>query len=408
MKIEIAKNDLKESLDIANATLGSGSDITSHFLFERIGESVFISSCNPPRVYSSIPLKHANVEGNEAFTVEGKRFMSAVNAVHGLLKIELVEKQVKITSPKGTAEFPSLDPEVFPPWREMLTECQPSVDVSSSLIYDTLNVSRPYASTDDQRRPELCMINFTGGKAFACDGFGLAMSKHDAFNGLDVKFHIKDVPPALKFLKAHDGNDLSVLKSEKAVFMKNEDGAVFGMMALPFTMPTAITQKYIEAFGWVPRRVWRIKKEELLNSIQFLTSGADDTVLKVNFIHPESETLSPPRVEMPAASGKGIMSYSLEEAPLSFELTADLDLDSITDKGEKLKAARMRLDRSGDCGEDIESFGFNHKFMKRALDVSDSILTFGCNKEGEKRGYMLFSQVTSNGVEVVSILGWMV
>ena len=408
MKIEIAKNDLKETLDIANATLGSGSDITSHFLFERIGENVFISSCNPPRVYSSIPLKHLKVEGTESFTVEGKRFMSAVNAVNGLLKIELVEKQVKVTSTKGTAEFPSLDPMVFPPWREMLLECEPSGEVQASLIYDTLNVSRPYSSTDEQRRPELCMVNFTGGKAFACDGFGLAMSKHQDFAGLEVKFHIKDVPSASKFLKAHDGNTLTFLKSEKAVFIKNDDGAVFGMMALPFTMPAAITQKYIDAFNWVPRRVWRIKKDELLNAIQFLTSGADDTVLKVTYTHPESETMALPRVEMPAASGKGVMSYSLEEAPLSFELKDDTDLDSVLDKGERLKASRLRQDKKGEGGEDIESFGFNHKFMKRALDVSDNIITFGCNKEGANRGYMLFSQVTSNGVEVVSILGWMV
>jgi hypothetical protein len=407
MKIEISKNDLKETLDIANATLGSGSDITSHFFFEKIGSEVFISTAEPPRLYSSIPLKHAKIEGDSSFTVEGKRFLSAVNAVHGLLTITFDNSQVTLTSAKGKADFSSLDPEAFPPWRDLLAQSKEETSIVSNVLSETLNVTKPYSSVDDQRRPELCMVNFTKGKAFTCDGFGLAMAEHPLFEGLELKFHIKDVPAAAKFLKAHDGNNISILKSDKAVFLKSEDGALFGMTALPYTMPNAVTEKYIEAFSWVPRRVWRIKKDDFLSAIQFLSAGADETQLRVEFIHPESETLSPPRLQMPSARN-GVLSYSLEEVPLSKSYPTEADCLAISNKGERLAAQRKLLDLQGETLPDIESFGFNIKYMKRALDVSEGVMTFGCNREGEKRGYMLFKQHTHTGIEVVCILGWMI
>lgn len=407
MKIEISKNDLKESLDIVNATLGGGADITSHFLFEKIGEQVFVSTVEPPRLFSSVPLKHAKFEGDSPFTVEGKRFLMAVNAVHGVLTISFENNQVTLTSNKGKADFASLDPEAFPPWRDILADCAETASVPSGVLYETLNVSKPYSSTDDQRRPELCMVNFTKGKAFTCDGFGLAMAEHPLFQGLELKFHIKDVPPALKFLKAHDGHDFKILKSEKAVFLKSEDGALFGMTALPYTMPNAVTEKYVESFSWVPRRVWRIKKDDFLSAIQFLSAGADESQLRVEFIHPEAETLSPPRLQMPSARN-GVLSYSLEEVPLSRNVADEAECLAISDKGERLAALRKLLDKQGESLPDIESFGFNIKYMKRALDVCDGVMTFGCNREGEKRGYMLFKQQTSTGVEFVCILGWMI
>src|SRR6056300_1701998 len=100
--IKIAKNDLKETLGIAQATLGNGPDITSHFLFEKVGETVFISSCNPPRLFSSVPLKGIKVEGEGDFTIEGKRLLQSINAVEGLLKIKCEEGNVTIKSDRGS------------------------------------------------------------------------------------------------------------------------------------------------------------------------------------------------------------------------------------------------------------------------------------------------------------------
>ena len=70
----------------------------------------------------------------------------------------------------------------------------------------------------------------------------------------------------------------------------------------------------------------------------------------------------------------------------------------------------MLADKKGETeGEDIESFSFNIGYMKRSLDASHSdYVTFGCNREGEKRGYMLFKQQTDSGATILSVLGWMI
>ena len=149
-----------KKLSIAQATLGNGPDITSHFLFEKVGDEVFVSACNPPRIYSSIPLKGCKIdeveveetdlegEGEEEieaqdafqpFTLEGKRILKAINAVNGLLSISVDNGSVSITSDKGTLELSSLDPTVFPPWRDLLSEAKEMTDVPANVLHDTLS-----------------------------------------------------------------------------------------------------------------------------------------------------------------------------------------------------------------------------------------------------------------------------
>ncbi len=418
--MKISKNDLKETLSIAQATLGNGPDITSHFLFELVKGEVFVSACNLPRIYSSVPLKGVKVDQVEnedgdtvssfqSFTLEGKRVLQAIDAVEGLLSIKIEEGQVSIISDKGTVDLSSLDPTAFPPWREMLKDAQKQSEVPSSVLHDTLLTSKPFAHTDEGARGELAQVYIKDGMAFACDGFGLSMAKSESFKDLDVKFHIKDVSPAVKFLKAHEGHSIEVSKSQKASFLKSEDGAIFGLMDVDFDMPKPITEKYIEAFSWTPRRVWRIKNADFSNALKFLSSGADGANLKVKLIDAEAEALSPPRLEMDAYNGRSVISYSLDPVSLSVELTEDLDLNTIEDIGERMYASRLLKDMKGETeGEDIDSFHFNIDYMRRSLDVTSKVITFGCNREGETRGYMLFKQATSSGVEIVSILGWMV
>ena len=417
--MKISKNDLKETLSIAQATLGNGPDITSHFLFEVVKGEVFVSACNLPRIYSSIPLKGVkidqveNEEGEtvssfQSFTLEGKRVLQAIDAVGGLLSIEVEEGQVSIISEKGTVDLSSLDPTAFPPWRDMLKDAQKQSQVPSGVLHDTLLTSKPFAHTNEAEKPELAQVYVKDGMAFACDGFGLSMAKSDSFKDLDIKFHIKDISPAVKFLKAHEGHSIEVLKSDKAIFLKTEDGAIFGLMDVPFDMPKPITEKYVEAFDWTPRRVWRMNKSDFANALKFLSSGAEETNLKVKLIDSEAETFSPPKLEMDAYNGRSIISYSLDPVNLSVELTDDFDLNTIEDIGERMYASRLLKDKNGETeGEDIEFFHFNIDYMKRSLDVTSNVITFGCNREGE-RGYMLFKQATSSGVEIVSILGWMV
>ena len=137
-------------------------------------------------------------------------------------------------------------------------------------------------------------------------------------------------------------------------------------------------------------------------------SGGSETDYKIRMIDPEAEKMSPPRWEMDASTGKGIISYSIEEVDYEDEITADYDVESISDLADRMYVDRQVLSLNGNEDEDIEDFYFNHKYMKRALDVADKVVTLGCNKEGENRGYMIFKQATPSNVEITCIVGWMV
>jgi hypothetical protein len=409
MKITVSTTDLKETLSIAQATLGKGPDITSHFVFKKTGSGVSVLTCDPPRLFSAIPLKGCTVEGNEPFSVEGKRFLQAISAVSGVLEISHVEGDVNFVSDKGKLVFSSLDTTAFPPWSEMFESSEHKTQVPAGKLSSALTSLKPYISDDEARRPELCMALFKGGRGYACDGFGLSMARDEAFNNLSLKVHFKDIPSLVKFLKSHDGHSISVHEGEKASFLKTEDGAVLGFMHLPFDMPQKITDTYAEAFDWTPRRVWRFEKSAFLTAINFLTSGASPTDLKVNFKHAEGELLSSPTLEMKPYSGKGTLSYALDLLPPSVANLAEADLSSISDPGEHMYLSRLKSDAEGTTeGDDVSEFGFNHLYMKRALDVVDGALSIGSTRENARRGYMLFKHKTDGGVEVASIVGWMV
>lgn len=399
MKITISTQDLKEALGIAQNTLGSSNDITSHFVFAKDGTGASILSCSPPRVFSKIPLVGATVTESGDFSLDGKRILKAIGAVSGVLNLSHEEGSVGIKSEKGEMTLGSLNPESFPPWVDKLGEAGEGVEVASNILYDTLQSLKAYISTDDTRRPELAMLVVEGGKAYACDGFGLAVARHDDLKDLDLKIHHKDVAPLMKFLKAHEGDMITIKSGGQATFYCAEEGAVFGTMDLPFNFP-AITAQYADAFDWVPRRVWRVSKDSMMMAVNFLSAGASDTDYKMTFSHSEGDLL-PPNLEMRPNSGKGTLSYTLEVPPFEH---GETELDQIENPADRMYASRMREEVEGD---DIPTFNFNYLYMKRAVDTTDSIITFGCNQEGNK-GYMVFKDIRPSGVETVSIVGWMI
>lgn len=404
MKITISTNDLKEALSIAQNTLGSSSDITSHFVFVPSSNGVSVMACEPPRTFSKIPCLGATIQDFEdsvGFSIDGKRTLQAIGAVTGVLEISDESGDVTIKSDKGTLSLSSLDPNAFPPWLDKFNGAEGEKSIPSSVLYDCLNQLKAYISTDDSRRPELAMLYVNEGKAYACDGFGLCVARHEALEGVTLKLHFKDVAPLCKFLKAHDGHAITIKSGGQATFFVSENNAVFGTMDLPHTYPTAITTHNALDFDMVPRRVWRLSKGDMLTAINFLSAGADKTDLKVVFKDPEGEIGSTPVVEMRPASGKGSMSFKLEVPAYDLD---NAKLEGITDPGERMFVARSKATDTE--GEDIESFNFNYLYMKRAVEGIDQFIYMGCNRQ-QGKGYMLFKSQCSSSVEIVSVIGWM-
>ena len=402
MKITVSAQDLKETIGIAQNTLGSNQDITSHFIFSSEGTGVNVMACSPPRQFSKVPVIGATLQEEGEFSIEGKRLSSIVGVAKGVIEISYDDetKEVSIKTENGEGTNSSLDPASFPPWNDKLTQATKAKEVSASVLYDVLSAIRVYVSQEDSRRPELAMLLIEDGKAYACDGFMLGIARHDELKDLEVKIHFKDISPLMKFLKAYDGNAIEILSGGQATFFKAEDGAAFGVMDLPYTFPP-ITQQYADAFDWTPRRVWRLSKDSLVGGLTFLSAFADKTDYRVSFKDPEDEALLPPQISMAPSSGKGDLSYNLEVP--TFEFDESTDLSTITDLGELMYATRLR--EAGE-GDDIPSFDFNYLSIKKAIEAQDNIIVMGCNREGNK-GYMLFKSEYNSGVQTVSIIGWM-
>jgi len=397
MQINISTPDLKEALSLSQNTLGTNSDITSHFVFVKEGTNASVLSCTLPRTFTKVPLVGATVTGDDPFTVEGKRIMQAISAVSGVLEIKSDDEGgVSISLEKGEIALPSLDSDSFPPWITKLEEATSMKSISASILYDAINSLKSYVSVEENRRPELAMLYVSDGKAYGCDGFGMSVARHDDLNGIDLKIHTKDLAPLSKFLKANDGGLIEVLSGEQCYFFKAQNGAVFGLTDLPHTFPQVVIN-YAEAFDWTPHKVWAVTKSSLNTAIKFLRAGADTSDCKVSF-NDEGDILAP-SLSMRPSSGKGSLSYSLDLASLP---TPEEGVE-IVDPGEK-----MYQDRQSEASDvSIDSFSFNYLYMVRAMESLSENIFIGCNQENNK-GYMVFKAIQPSGLETVSVVGWMV
>jgi hypothetical protein len=111
---------------------------------------------------------------------------------------------------------------------------------------------------------------------------------------------------------------------------------------------------------------------------------------------------------MKPSSGKGVLTCSLDSISFKPEEGVEVDPATIENLGERMWVDRYLQDKSEE-GDDIASWKFNFLFMKRAIDVlSTESIIFGCNQESEKRGYMVFKNLTSNNVDVASVVGWII
>lgn len=399
MKISISTADLREALSLSQNTLGSTQDITSHFIFVKDGTGASVMSCSLPRTFTKVPLIGATVVGTGSFTMEGKRVVQAINAVSGVLEIESSDEDgsVSIKTENGSLALSSLNTESFPPWVEKFNSSSKVSEISASILHDVISSLKAYVSTEDNRRPELAMLYVDGGKAYACDGFGMSVAQHDDLQGISLKIHTKDLAPLQKFLKSSEGHVIEILNGEHSHFFKAEDGAVFGVMGLTHTFPSVVFS-YAEAFSWTPNNVWGVTKESLTTAIKFLRAGADSSDVKVGFI--DEGGLLAPKLSMRPSNGKGDLSYTLTTCTPE---DMDQEIELYSDLGERMYVARQR--EASDIN--IKEFGFNYHFMLRALESCSSNVYIGCNQEANK-GYMVFKNRQDSGVETVSVVGWMV
>lgn len=426
MKITISQSDLKEALSIAQSTLSSSLDITSHFLFvcDPKSSNAYVCSTDAPRTFSMIPLTGStlshgeDVEEEVRFTVEGKRIMNVISHVEGVLTLSYDEdqKELEFKDSNGVNYFSSLNPSDFPPfedkYKKAVEKIQTKILISANKLYETLHALKPYVSTDDTRRPELCVVAFVNGVAHSCDGFGLGMVKDDSFKDLNgLKIHQKDISSMMKYLKAHQGNDVEYINATQSTFFKMSDGAVYGFMDTPHQYPDQITTTYKNAFDFLPNRSWAFNKSKFISALSFLSAGADSENNTITFTDDLSEPHLCPRIEMSASSssrmiGRDVSSVDQEIPLREDEEIKDFDFSTIPHIGQSMLIADRVNRAKGDAKEDVPSWKFNGEYMKRVLDSLDDTVYFGVEKESDGRGYIVFKNSSPSDLKVTSVVGW--
>jgi len=427
VSITVSHNDLKDALNIAQSTLSNSSDITSHFLFicNPSTNTVHVCSSELPRTFSMIPLTGANLtfdaeqEDDVRFTVQGKRLVSCNSHVNGVLTItyNYDEKEVTFSDAQGVNYFSSLNPSDFPDWEDKLNEAindvgENKVLIDSDKLYETILSLKPYVSLDETRRPELCVLAFKDGVGYTCDGFGLGMARDDSFNALgDMMIHYLDFNSLTKYLKAHSGNDVEVLKSSQATFFKMPDGAVYGYMNSPYTYPQQITEKYSDSFDYFPNRTWGFNKNSLASALSFMMAGANEGDTTFIFTDDLNETHLPPRIEMESSASSNMVGRDLNPIKPEIPLTEnqelkDFDFSQVYNLGERMLIADLVNRAKGESKEDVPTFKFNSLSLKRILDTVKDNIYFGVQSEEQGRGYMIFKNTTDTGIQVASVYGW--
>jgi len=250
MNIEIAKSDLVEALNVSSLTVGSGSDLSSHYLF-RVQDGAVETLSYDMRVFSRVPLtcKHEGDDG-DAFTVEAWRLDKWVNSVgDGVLTLATGENgEVLAKGPRAKIKLRSLDPSRFPYWDGLMAEAEETGKVDPSTLHRALTLSKWFVSTDDTSRPEICQAEATEGVLQATNRRAVSSVKMLDLPDLNLRIPGKDLGTVIRFLqdKYTMENPVTVQEASRpagsgggscAVFLR-PDGSYIGVSRPTAAMPT--------------------------------------------------------------------------------------------------------------------------------------------------------------------------
>ena len=249
MNIEVAKSDLEVALKVASTTVGSGSDLSSHYLFRyRDGQAEVLSY--DMRVFSRAPFT-ATVEGDDdaAFTVEAWRLDKWISSVgDGVLTLTCDDQgQVTAKGPRSKVKLRSLDASRFPYWDGLMAEAEDVGDVAPATLHRALSLSKHFVSSDDTSRPEICQAEATDGVLKATNRRAVSSVTVRDLPGLDLRVPGKDLSVILKFLsdKVTQDDDVSVKRASRpdgsgggaaAIFLR-PDGSYVGVSRPTTAMP---------------------------------------------------------------------------------------------------------------------------------------------------------------------------
>lgn len=287
MRFKVAKSDLEAALQVVNASLaGTGSDITTHYVFRRNGpdgdgkygiEVLTYSG----QIFSSCPLIVSVEDPGDktGFTVEGWRLKHWLQYIpeDSVPEFTLDDGEVTVRVKRGKQTFQSLDPSSFPYWDKTLAESEVKARVPADRLSAALGYSKLFAMDKGTKQPEMCVCEVHDGILYSSDKKAATLIRITGMEKSEMRVHSKDVSGFQAFLATAGDGEVEVLEHDRMVLVRRGDGAMFGESRFHYAFP--IPKVSMDS---TDQHEWSIPRVDLQQAVGFLEAGAgkDDNRLR--------------------------------------------------------------------------------------------------------------------------------
>ena len=297
--MNINSTDLEIALKVVRVTVGTSSDIASHYVFRSRGGKLEVLSYDG-RTFSSCFVPNTTTTEELSFTVEARRIHVLLDNVGANQPLELSYSEggeVTVKASRGKVTFSSLDPSLFPYWDDVLTGAASTATVGADRLHSALSNARQFIYDQESKNPALCVAEFRNGVLHSTDQMAVSLVKMPGMEACKLRVFVKDLPNVLSFLVTAKGEDVEILESDRASFLRRPTGAVFGEAVFAHRFPDINVDWALE-----DDQSWDIFQEELLAGIGFLQSGAKLDEPRVRFQRDENRV----NLSMTSVSGKAL------------------------------------------------------------------------------------------------------
>jgi DNA polymerase III sliding clamp (beta) subunit (PCNA family) len=288
MKITISKRDLEDAIQVATIGVSSGTDLSGHFLFRISGDKAEVLTYNQ-RIFVGSPLTCQIDEGadGDAFTVEGRKLRQWLGAVGDVaITLDGKDATVKATSPRGSVRWPSLDPNKFPFWDDILSASSEIAVIDTERLHAGLTYAKQFVSPEESTMPHLAVAEIRAPKddaesaLYATDQVGVAVVNIDGMESSKLRVHGKDIAALLSFLALKGSDKVEVWEHDRCLIVKRQDGSLFGVARPNNQFPPLDVAAEMDEKMW-----WEVDVADLESAIRFLVPSAakDDTRMRLRF-----------------------------------------------------------------------------------------------------------------------------
>lgn len=291
MKLSVAKPDLEAALSVAAIAVGSGSDISSHYLFRLVGGKVSVLTYDM-RLFSSSPMvATADGKEGEAFTVEAWRLNQWVAGIpDGVVNFTADGGgDVHVSSGRSKVRFRSLDPAKFPYWDGLIQAAKEVGVANPESLSRALSLARWFVSADDTSKPEICQIEAKNGVLWSTDRRALSAVELPTLPGLNIRIPGKDVGSIVKFLSEKNTREDSVTIKEAerpleagggaCALFERPDGSYVGVTKPTSSFPVLNADRNAESDCTMT-----LDRAEFSSAVDVLSAGAPKNHGSVSFL----------------------------------------------------------------------------------------------------------------------------